>query len=210
MIDDVDDPAPAIFAHRGAERPRQGHPRTEVQLDQPVPILVPDLLDRLRGVAAGVVDQDVDPAERRLRPAGEPHGLVAAGQVGVDPRHPRPGADRLGGVLQLGLRPAGDHDVGPGLGEPPGHRLAQALAPAGHQGHPPRQVELRAGHRGISSPPESDRPGEIPSPIPTGPGRVEPVPEARRGVRPSSVAEPARLERPPESTTPAAVYLIWI
>ena len=55
--------------------------------------------------------------------------------------------------LDLGLRgeklflvPAGDHDVGTGLGEAAGHGLAEPLAPPGHEGHPSRQIKKSMTH----------------------------------------------------------------
>ena len=44
------------------------------------------------------------------------------------------------------LMPAGDDDVGTGLGETPGHRLAQALAAPRHEGHASCQIKELMTH----------------------------------------------------------------
>ena len=97
--------------------------------------------------AAGVVHEDVDAAELLDRRGDEVLELVALEHVGRDderppPRRPHP----LGGGLEVGLGARRAHHVGPGLGE--GHRGAgtDALARAGHDGHPVGQLELVEDH----------------------------------------------------------------
>ena len=80
----MDHPAPAPLLHPRHDRPGQGHHAVEVQLDAVVPVLVPDLVDRLGDVPAGVVDQDVDLAEPLQGRPGHPVDVVALGHVGRD------------------------------------------------------------------------------------------------------------------------------
>ena len=73
--------------------------------------------------------------------------LVALEHVGRDDERPPPGRPHpLGRGLEVGLGARRAHHVGPGLGE--GHRGAgtDALARAGHDGHPVGQLELVEDH----------------------------------------------------------------
>ena len=85
--------------------------------------------------AAGIVDQDVEPALGRADRGGEPFDrarilrrraarpVAAARQARNQP---------IGGI---GVAPKGNHDPRPRLGEEPGCRRTQAFAAAGHQRH---------------------------------------------------------------------------
>src|SRR5262249_53002867 len=110
------------------------------QFQDVVPVGVADGVDGLGDVGAGVVDEDIDPAELFQGGAGQAVGLAAAAEVGDDAGAAAAGAgqDLREGGPQLVLVPAGDDDVGPGLGQAAGHRLAEALAAPGDQGHFPR------------------------------------------------------------------------
>ena len=82
---------------------------------------------------------------------GQLVGLVAMAHVGDDVLDPgrRGGPDLAGGGLKLVLVPAGDDDVGAGLGEAPGHGLAQALASPGHESRSTRQIKEFCRHPGF-------------------------------------------------------------
>ena len=108
--------------------------RAQVQLDEIVPVLVTNLVDRLGKIAARVIDQDIDAAERLDSRLGKLVGLVAMTHVGdrvLDPAR-RGGPYFPGRGLKLVLVPAGDENIGAGLGETQSHGLAQSLASPGH------------------------------------------------------------------------------
>ena len=114
------------------------HELTGLELSEKlVPQFVVDFVDGLRFVGAGVVDQDVDLAHRLEARCGEPGRVGSTAKVGHDVLDSdlEPRADLADGSFELVLMPAGDDDIGPGLGQPTGHCLAQALAAAGHKGH---------------------------------------------------------------------------
>ena len=73
----------------------------EVDREHPVPLLDRDVRQQRQGIDAGVLDQDVDPAEareRRLRPAGRPSASSAdVGRRRTAPRRARPAARRSPG-----------------------------------------------------------------------------------------------------------------
>jgi hypothetical protein len=104
---------------------------------------------------AGVVDDDVDPAERRQ--GGVDDGLAAFGcgdRVGVGHGHAAGGLDLgdhlLGrprrGALAVDAAPEiVDHDLGAPGGQQQGVGPAEPAAGAGHDRHPP--VEPQLGHR---------------------------------------------------------------
>ena len=109
----------------------------QVDLHDAVPDVVGDLVDRLRLVGAGVVDEDVHAAhllQGRLR---QPANVGAFAHVGDDISAAPPGAfeNLIQCRLELVLMPAGNDDVRPGFCQPAGHRLAQPLAAASHERH---------------------------------------------------------------------------
>ena len=107
--------------------------------------LLGGLEQRLGDRQAGVVDDEVDPAERQSR--GVDRGLhgVGVGDVGHDRDRPVRAADPRGHLLRaLGVQ-VGDHDARALGAEPLGDRLADARAGAGDQGHPSGE-RLRRRH----------------------------------------------------------------
>src|SRR6266576_3356049 len=63
---DVDDPSVACRLHPGHDRPRADEGALQVRVDDSLPVLVRDLLERTADLtydAAGVVDEDVDRAD---------------------------------------------------------------------------------------------------------------------------------------------------
>ncbi len=81
----------------------------------------------------GVVDQDVQAAERLGGLAGDRPGV--GGDVGVEGGHGQALAGQLADRRRVaGGVPGHDDHLGPGLGEGDGEGLAQALVPAGNQG----------------------------------------------------------------------------
>ena len=99
---------------------------------------------------AGVVDEDVDAAVEGLeRLVGHPGHLVVVGEVRGDGHELVAGPARLRRRLAVGLlAAAADRDPGPGLGEPEGERLPEALVAAGDEGGTPLQGERGAHGRG--------------------------------------------------------------
>ena len=92
---------------------------------------------------AGVVDQDVEPAELvdRLGDRGLPAGVV--GDVEVHEAVAL--AERLGDLRPEVVLQVGDHDLGAGGGQRPGHALAEALGASGDEGLAAGQVEFGHG-----------------------------------------------------------------
>ena len=81
MIDPMWMIRPQRFSRIAGESARvRAMPAHKVELDQAIPVFVLDLFDRLRRIAAGVVDQDINPAKRPLCVACKPLGLVAHGR----------------------------------------------------------------------------------------------------------------------------------
>ena len=95
-------------------------------------------------VAAGVVDQDVDPAHRaralRRRAGGtSSRCVISATKWATLHAGARPDIGLRG--RKLFFMPAGDDDVGAGLRETAGHGFAKALAASRHKGHASRQIK---------------------------------------------------------------------
>jgi hypothetical protein len=139
----VDDAAPAALdhlrRHGAADQERAG----EVGGHHLLPFRLAELQRRLANVDAGVVDQDVDVAERGDGLLHHRRHRSVIGDVGFDGERPvailRAHTVRRG--LRLGVVPAGEDDVGPGAGERAGHRFAQPLAAAGDERHAAIQPE---------------------------------------------------------------------
>src|SRR6266851_10493162 len=60
---DEDDAAPIAPPHRRQIEPRQAHPAERVDLEQPEPVRIRDLLEGLRFEDPEVVDEDLDIGE---------------------------------------------------------------------------------------------------------------------------------------------------
>jgi len=114
-----------------------GEDRPHVDRPQPVSVFDGHLLQRAADDDAGVVDQDVQPAEF-------PHGLLdrsgdrgGVGVIGLDDQDPAAvGVDLLGHRLRLaGGGDVGERHRGPVVGQPLGDGRADAAAAARHQCH---------------------------------------------------------------------------
>ena len=132
------------------------------------------LLGLLADVHAGVVDQDVEPAEAlTVVWTSARHGRLASD---VDRDRDRLGAERLELLDRrrvLGGVPPGHHDRGAGLGHAPRHAEADAAVAAGDDRHPARKIEKL--HARLS-----------PVPVPTDP--------RRRGSRVSRRPSPEEIQ----------------
>ncbi len=140
----MDDASPSLRLHPWHERPGQAHHGGEIDLDDTVPDFVVDHIDRLRGVDAGVVHQNVDRAKGPERLGREQVGLLTAGKVGDDGTHLGTGdafGDFSDGGLQFVLVPAADHHLGSSFDKTPRNRLAEALAASSDDGTASPQVE---------------------------------------------------------------------
>ena len=134
-VEDIDDAAPAPRLHAGKGLPAEPDRREQLEVDVVLPHLVADLQEGAALRGAGVVDEHVDLAERRL---GLLVGLAAAlrrADVGGD-------ADDLGIARRGNLGPRlveallparDDGDVGAGADEMLGDGPADALAAAGDE-----------------------------------------------------------------------------
>ena len=96
----------------------------EVERDHPVPLLDRGVDDRAEQHHAGVVDDDVEPAELARGALDGGDGLVPVGDVGLD----REAADLRGEPVQPVLAPRGDGDGRALLGERARRRLPDAAA----------------------------------------------------------------------------------
>src|SRR2546421_3076150 len=135
---DVDDPPPAAFTRTRALQPAAGHPEhaVEIDVDEPFPRLVRQLVGGSAAPHTGVVDQDVDAAEladgaveQRVDARLVPHVddvSAGAGQPGVLER-PHAGVDTL-------RRRTGDEYGCAELAELRGARLPDAAGSSGYQG----------------------------------------------------------------------------
>jgi len=126
---DVDDPPPAALLHPGNHRLGGIEGRREVEVDDRLPFLVREILDRRDELDAGIVDQHIDRAEGvhgaadQFRDTGGRHqvGAVIAGtdtEIGLDRL-----ADRFDLVLGLD---AVQHHVHSRPGEAAGNAEADA------------------------------------------------------------------------------------
>ncbi len=98
--------------------------------------LVGQLLERAGRGGAGVVDDDVDLAERLHRLVVDALDVGGLGDVALHADDPaaRLGADRLDRLVERLAAARHDRDVGAGGGEAGGDRKADALAAAGDDG----------------------------------------------------------------------------
>ena len=107
----------------------------QVGIDALAPFVIGQFVERLAHalvVAAGVVDQDVDPAQLLDRRRRHRVDLIGAGHVGLRDQTFAPrGANQRRGLLQLRQRARRRDHVGSRLGEPDRHRPAQSAPGAG-------------------------------------------------------------------------------
>ncbi len=97
---------------------------------------------------AGVVDQDVDPAERRDRVGHQAIGRRSIGEIGGEGDGAPAGAlcDRVGGGRGRPLARV-QHDVGAGAGERDRHARAESAGRAGHERDAAVETEAVQRHR---------------------------------------------------------------
>lgn len=145
----MDHPPPPLRLHRRDDRPRQPHDGRQVDLDDAVPDLVLDRIDRLRRIHARVVHENVDRAEGLQRGDGEGVDGGAVLHVGDPVAHLGP-FDAVGnfdgGGGKVFLVAAADHDPGSAFDETARDGLPQPLATAGDQGGPSPEIEQFALH----------------------------------------------------------------
>ena len=137
QVGDIDDAPAADFPHLRNNPADQPHRAPYFQVKIILPIGIADLLKGLGHGDAGIVDQDVHPAEVIQGGLGHPVGAVGMGHIGGHRQHHALGgrANILGGGVQF-FRAAGHDDHPRALG---GHALgggfANALAAAGDDGY---------------------------------------------------------------------------
>ena len=139
---DVDDLAAARRDHRRIGRLAADEGAGEVGLEDHVPLLERVLLRLLADVGAGVVDQDVEPAELLDALLHQRLAGVRAGDVDRD--RERLGAEALELAdrgLALVLVAAGDHHGRAGRREAARHAEPDAAIAAGDDRDPARQIE---------------------------------------------------------------------
>ena len=108
----------------------------QVEVDHPLPFLGGRVLDRPQEHHAGVVDDDVEPAQLVDRAVDGGDRLLLLGDVGLDRERGVPRSADLGRQALEPLEPAGgDRDLGAEGGELPRGRLADPAAGAGDQRH---------------------------------------------------------------------------
>ena len=139
-------PCLTICARHGLAQEEHGF---EVDVHHVVPVLLGELERSVAPDDAGVVDQDVDAA---VGLDHLPHDLVHGGdapEVGLNPQPPAAQVfEPLGPLGEVLVVHCGD--VGAGLGQPEGHRFAQADRAAGHDGHLPVQSEVLQNHNHLA------------------------------------------------------------
>jgi hypothetical protein len=148
-VDQVGDAARTAGGRRPQVRDRllsHVHQPGQVQLQHAAPVIVPAGVERAEQHDAGVVNQDVEPAELVGHPADGGPGLLGVGDVGRQGQH-RPVLGReLGGEVRepvLAARYRGHQ--GTPAGQPAHRRPADAAARAGDQG------DERVGARHVCS-----------------------------------------------------------
>ncbi len=143
----VDDGAAALLEHHATCRLGAEEQAAEVHGHHLVPIGLGDILRRVIGTEAGVVDEHVQAAEvvPNMVHASANGGDLA--HVHLDPQHPAAGSGDLGGGL-VQRRPvaAGNRDRGPGTRQGGGDAAADASTCAGDQRDLPVQREIRLLH----------------------------------------------------------------
>ena len=135
IADQVHDAAAALLDHDRQHVTQAAHVAHELELQALLPVVLGQMLDHAAGRGAGIVDHDVDAAERLVGLLDEVLGVVVLAQIGGD-RHDL-AAGRLGDLLRGGferlLAPRADRDVDAFLGERERDALADAFAAAGDQ-----------------------------------------------------------------------------
>jgi hypothetical protein len=137
-VDEVGNAAPSAGGRRPQIRDRlMGHMQepVQIQIQHAAPVLLPAGVERAEQHDAGVVDQNVEPAELVGHPADGGPALLGVGDVRRGDQH-RPVLDRelAGQVREPVLAPRHRGHQGTPAGQPAHGRLADAAARAGYQG----------------------------------------------------------------------------
>ena len=130
---DVDDPPPPPPQHLAARRLREQKCTGQIDINHPLPLLERHVLGRRCPGDAGVVDENVDLAERRHRAIH--YGLDVGRPGHVAPKTfdvKAAAAHLLDRRREPFLAARAEHQRGPGLGQPFGHLAAQSARSAGH------------------------------------------------------------------------------
>ena len=122
-------PEPWAFIGTSAARAALNEPR-EVDGHDAIPVLRTGVLDQLPRVDAGVLDDDVEPAESRERQGDGRFGVGHFRDVGADEGH----AEFVGSRLSGSSLAVGEHQAGAFLLEPQRNALADAARGADDQG----------------------------------------------------------------------------
>ena len=120
----------------------------EIDLEDVVPVVVAMRGGRLTADQPGVVDQDVDPAERRERLGHQAVGRRAIGEVGGEGDRAAAGAlgNRVGGGRGRPFARV-QHDLGARAGERDRHAGAESAGRAGHERDAAVEAEAIERHR---------------------------------------------------------------
>jgi hypothetical protein len=104
----------------------------------------------LRLIAAGVVDEDIDLAERLDRPLGQGVDVIAVGHVGdaMHALHIQAFRNLRRGRLQVRFMPRADGDIRARFRKTAGDRFADAFAAAGDEGGLAGKIEEGVHGRG--------------------------------------------------------------
>ena len=121
----------------GKRRLRRPDCAEKLELEIVPPDLFGQIVHVVRRRSAGVVDQDVQPAEMIDRLLDEGFGLTGHRHVGPNRQDLTTGqlAQLLGRLLERVLAPPTDGDPRALLGQPQGRRLADPIAPPGNRRH---------------------------------------------------------------------------
>src|SRR5439155_15690670 len=142
---DMDEAAGAARQHVSCDRLRDEERAAQVRVEHEVPVGPRDIGRLLAHVAAGVVDEDVDLAERLVR--GVRHLPDAGFIVHIQRQRNGAASHRFDLALKRAQRferPAGDRHIGAGVCERSRERLPEAAAGARDDRDAPAQIEKGA------------------------------------------------------------------
>ena len=138
---DIDHLAAAGLHHRGIRRLRQQECAGQVGIQHVVPLFLGIVLRHLADRGAGIVHQDVEPAEFRLRRRDQRHAVgLFVTSAAMKLAFARRCAQRCQRGRRLLLIAAGDHDAGAARGDALRHAKPDAAVAAGDD----RDLPLRS------------------------------------------------------------------
>src|SRR5579862_2514049 len=143
----VDDATVTALHHPARDSLGDEKAATQVGVENQVPVIPGHVERRLAHVASGVIYEDVDVAKFFLSRGG--HFLNAVVVAYIQCEGKRSAAESLDFFLEVGERvrmAAGEHKVGPGVGQSSSERLAEAATGTGHDGHASGEVEQLVAH----------------------------------------------------------------